>query len=234
MGKGATIARLTSAMALSASLAGCLSVADNISSSDISLGDTPSVSGNTFDRYNDLSVIPPHSENISISYRYELESPPRGESVPGVEGPVWFYAERSAAVPESFFQFGLISGEPAAPSDSGDGPIVETVRLGSIRYKSVLYCVDPAAAAIPAPVAGFVHNIVAHGHGLSNALFIRHYEGEQPGLDGRWLSMAFILDITRQGYDCATIGDPISPDDAYRDAVDTFKDASSRAFEVVR
>lgn len=234
MGKGGNILRLSSVLLLSACLAGCGSVTEDIGASDISLGDAPAVSGNTFDRYNDLAVIPPHSENISVSYRYELQSPPRGEKVPGVPGPVWLYAERSAAVPASFFQIGLISGEQEKPSETGDGPIVETVRLGSIRYRSILYCLDPSATDLPPQVAGFVRNIAAHGFNLSNDLFVRHYEGEAPGLDGRWLSMAFVLDITRRGYDCGTIGDPASPEAGYDSAVNTFKDAAARAFEIVR
>lgn len=228
------------AAALSAVLmtAGCGSVWQDIGSGDATLADTPVVAGNTFDRYNDLAVIPPHSENLSVSYRYGLDSPPTGETVPGVNGPVWLYAERSAATPESFFQIGLVSepesGAEQAAEATGDGPLVETIRLGSIRYRSTLYCVDPSAGAMPEAVAGFVKNVAAHGHDLSNGLFVRHYEGEGPGLDGRWLSMAFVLDITRMGYDCTAIGDPDAPDEAYLDAVNRFKDAAARAFEVVR
>ena len=226
------------ALALVGALTACGTVAQDLGADGMSLSDTPIVSGNTFDRYNDLAVIPPHSENLSISYRYELESPAEGESVPGINGPVWLYAERSAAAPESFFQIGLISGdeaqEQAAESAVDEGPIVETIRLGSIRYKSTLYCVDAMSGAMPAPVAGFIDNLSAHGYGLSDGLFVRHYEGEGPGLDGRWLKMAFVLDITRMGYDCATIGDPDAPGEDYVEAVSGFKDAAARAFEVVR
>lgn len=242
MGGNDSTVRLAAALLTAVFLAGCGSAWDDAGSTDVSLGDTPAVSGNTFDRYNDLAVIPPHSENLSISYRYELESPARGETVAGVNGPVWLYAERSAAVPESFFQIALIFGadesQTAAPQAADaagtEGPIVETVRLGSIRYRSTLYCVNPARTDAPAEVAGFVGNIAAHGYGLSNALFVRHYEGENPGLDGRWLSMAFVLDIARSGYDCDAIGDPGSPEEGYGDAVNGFKDAAARSFEVVR
>jgi len=237
MSRGGSFVRLASAMSVSLLLTGCWSAWQDAGSDGVSLGDTPAVSGNTFDRYNDLSVIPPHSENLSVSYRYQLESPPRGGTVSGIDGPVWLYSERSAAVPESFFQIGLISGaavEKMAASESAEVPIVETIRLGSIRYRSTLYCVEPGNDAVPAEVAGFVRNIAAHGYGLSSSLFVRHYEGEKPGLDGRWLTMAFVLDITRMGYDCGMIGDPNSPEDGYSDAVDDFKDAGARAFEVVR
>jgi len=231
------ILHLALALTASAVLVGCGSTWEEVGSTDVSLSDSPVVSGNTFDRYNDLAVIPPHSENLSISYRYELDSPEKGEAVPGVNGPVWFYAERSATVPESFFQIGLVSSQGDAQpveAGSGDDTIVETIRLGSIRYRSTLYCVDPMSGAVPAAVAGFVRNVATHGHGLSNSLFVRHYEGEGPGLDGRWLSMAFVLDITRMGYDCAAIGDPSAPDLAVQDVVDDFKDAAARSFEVVR
>lgn len=231
------ILHLALALTASAALTGCLSTWEDVGSADATLSDTPVVSGNTFDRYNDLAVIPPYSENLSISYRYELDSPEKGEAVPGVNGPVWFYVERSAAAPESFFQIGLVSSEgEAQPVEAGavDDPIVETIRLGSIRYRSTLYCVDPMSGAVPAAVEGFVRNVAAHGHGLSNSLFVRHYEGEGPGLDGRWLSMAFVLDITRKGYDCASIGDPSTPDLAVQGVVDDFKDAAARSFEVVR
>ncbi len=251
MGRGGSIVRLALAVSVTFLLTGCWSAWKDAASDGVSLGDTPAVAGNTFDRYNDFSVIPPHSENLSISYRYQLESPPRGETVSGVNGPVWLYSERSAAVPESFFQIGLVSaavdnpagddtvgddkaGDASAAPASGEVPIVETVRLGSIRYRSTLFCVDPGNDALPSEVAGFVRNIAAHGYGLSGGLFIRHYEGERPGLDGRWLTMAFVLDITRMGYDCGMIGDPASPNDGYQDAVDDFKDAAARAFEVVR
>ncbi|RVU33892.1 hypothetical protein EOI86_22435 [Hwanghaeella grinnelliae] len=232
-----SILQLALAFTVSTVLAGCVSTWEEVGAADVSLSNTPVVSGNTFDRYNDLAVIPPHSENLSISYRYKLESPGKGDSVSGVNGPVWFYAERSAATPESFFQVGLVSSDgEAQPVEAGaaDEPIVETIRLGSIRYRSTLYCVDPMSGAVPASIAGFVNNVANHGHGLSNSLFVRHYEGEGPGLDGRWLSMAFVLDITRMGYDCEAIGDPSAPEIPVQDVVENFKDAAARSFEVVR
>ena len=108
------------------------------------------------------------------------------------------------------------------------------VRLGTIRYHSRLYCIDLQDETPPAIVAGFVGNVASHGYGLSKSIFVRHYEGQEPGLDGRWLSLAFILDITRKGYDCAMIGDPSSPEEGFNETVDDFKEEASRTFEVVR
>ncbi len=225
---------------------GCGTAMDASETDDATLRDAPVVTGNTFDRYNDMAVVPPNSENISVSYRFTLASDGDGDSFPGENGLIWLYAQRDTATPESFFQIGLMSGDKDEPEQadgaadtseqSGDdiGPLIEAVRLGSIRYDSVLHCVDLSSSEIPDSVAGYIANVKMHGYDLSNSVFIRHYTGEKPGLDGRWLSMAYIQDISRSGYDCASIGDPNEPEIDYIDAIGEWKEEAGRTFEVVR
>lgn len=205
------------------------------------LDSTPAVSGNTFDRYNDLSVVPPVSENLSISYQFELRSDERGETVAGVSGPVWFYVERTAAVPEAFVQVSLIpsasvaSGSAVSADDDGARQINETVRLGALDYVSELHCVNVGELAGLRPgLAGFVRHIADKGFGVSGELFIRSYQAERAGLDGRHVSVVFLRDVTRLGHTCSELGDLFSPEALVEDAVDALKEEASRSFEVVQ
>ena len=237
--------RTAACLAALALTAGCGAV--GTADRETYLGSAPVVSGNTFDRYNDLAVVPPVSENLSISYQFELKSDPRGDAVDDVPGPVWFYAERSAAVPGAFVQVALLPG-PAAVSALDDaedalnteeagpaGRIAETVRLGRLDYISRMMCVRPGQAdGISAEVAALVRNVGARGFGLSEDVFVRSFESEKAGLDGRRVAVVYARDITRLGYDCETLGDLFVPGPDAEEAVDLLRDASARSFEVIQ
>jgi len=209
--------------------------------SEAYIGSAPIVSGNTFDRYNELAVVPPVSENLSISYQFELHSDPRGDTVADVPGPVWFYAERSAAVPAAFLQVALLPGAPptaAALTETSEepaGPVAETVRLGRLDYVSRMQCVDTAQVdGVSAAVAALIRNVGSRGYGLSKDVFVRSFESEKPGLDGKRVALVYTRDVTRLGYDCDTLGDLFVPNAGLEETVDLLREEAARSFEVIQ
>ncbi len=211
------------------------------------LGSAPTVSGNTFDRYNDMAIVPPVSENLSISYQFELQSDSRGDAVAGVAGPVWLYSERSAALPGTFVQIALLPGPASVPSvaDGEDaelaeaadpaGQIAETVRLGRLDYISRMACVQPGQVEGLSPdFAAMLRNVGEKGFGLSEDVFVRSFESEQAGLDGKRVAVLYVRDVTRLGYDCDGLGDLFVPEPDAQEAVNLLREEAGRSFEVIQ
>ena len=204
------------------------------------LGSTPAVTGNTLDRYNDLAVVPPHSENLSISYDYGLVSDPYGDVVPAIGETVWFFVERGVPAPESFVHISLVGGGEASAESETPGIGLqqypaETLRLGALDYVSRMACVDSSdAAGQDLKVNAVLQNIAARGYRLSKSVFVRSFEAEKAGLDGRRLSVLFTRDITRLGFDCQDLGDLTFPAPGADEVVEDLRAEASRSFEVIQ
>ena len=204
------------------------------------LGSTPAVTGNTLDRYNDLAVVPPHSENLSISYDYGLISDPYGDLAPAIGEKVWFFVERGVPAPESFVHVSLVGGGEAIADAENLGVGLqqypaETLRLGALDYVSRMACVDARETAGKDPkLDAVLQNIAARGYRLSDNVFVRSFEAEKAGLDGKRLSVLFTRDITRLGFDCDDLGDLTFPEPGADDVVEGLRAEASRSFEVIQ
>ena len=231
-GRASTVASLMAAVIL---LSGCLAASEKRSTY---LGSAPAVSGNTLDRYNDLAVVPPNSENLSISYDYALESDPFGESVEGIGGQVWFFAQRGFPKPESFIHVTLGAAAEDAPQTVGtdlQGAPAETIRLGALDYISRTVCVDTAQLGeTDAELAALVSDVGGRGHALSDSVFVRSFEAEKAGLDGKRLRLVFTRDVSRLGYNCDQLVDVSVSAQSVDTVIESLRSEAARSFEVIQ
>ena len=226
------------AFAAAAVLSGCFGGGEKTSAY---LGSAPAVSGNTLDRYNDLAVVPPNSENLSISYDYALESDPFGENVPGLDGRVWFFAQRGFPAPESFIHLTLGAGAADADDAAQSGGVnlqdvpAETIRLGALDYVSRTLCLDAGQTAEGgARLAALLADIGGRGHTVAGSVFVRSFQAEKAGLDGNRLGVVFTRDITRLGYSCDQIDGLDGSDVAVAELLQSLRSEAERSFEVIQ
>jgi len=190
--------------------------------------DTPLLTGNTFDRYNDLAVPFPDSENVNISYEYghvaTLEIAVSGE----FSGDAWLFSENSAALPERFVILHLVEPEPGAFVEIG-----RELSVGKGVFTVKDYCVSLSADDTPLVVSPYIAAVLENGFVLSESVFVRRYVSKKLGLDGRRLDVAFVEDIVRKGYDCSMLDNFEPSDEGIEEFIEELRGHGDRSFEVV-
>ncbi|MDJ0685733.1 MAG: hypothetical protein QNJ84_13595 [Alphaproteobacteria bacterium] len=189
--------------------------------------DTPVLSGNTIDRFNDLAVTSPRSANVTISYTFGAVSQDPVTVPGGLPGPSWLFAEQGPDAPEAFLHVHLVAPAVGAPDASGT-----PVRIGKKRFQSILYCVDPSEGT-PAAVAPYLARISASGFALSSDVFLRRYVAEEIGVDGRRIDVVYVRDIARLGLRCDGLGDLTNPEPDVKPQIDRLGQDAARAWEIV-
>lgn len=190
--------------------------------------DTPFLTGNTFDRYNDLAVVYPDSENVNISYEYGHVDVV-DITVPGeFSGKGWLFSDNSAPLPERFVILQLLEPIVGATPEVG-----RELSIGKGVFTVKNYCVTLSGEDDPTVVLPYVNAVLGLDFALSDAVFIRRFVSKKVGLDGKRLDVAFVEDITRKGYDCGMLDNFDTDDENIQDFIEELKAKGDRSFEVV-
>lgn len=215
---GNRVCRGIAAVLVAVFIAGC---------SDV-IKDTPLLTGNTFDRYNDLAIPFPDSENVNISYEYGHVGTVE-IAVPGeFTGEAWLFSENSAALPERFVTLHLVEPEPGGFVEVG-----RELSVGKGVFTVKDYCVSLSADDTPQIVVPYVSAVLEKDFALSESVFVRRFVSKKTGLDGKRLDVAFVEDIVRKGYDCSMLDNFESSDEGIQDFIEELRGHGDRSFEVV-
>lgn len=190
--------------------------------------DTPFLTGNTFDRYNDLAVAYPESENVNISYEYghiaNVDIALPGEFA----GRGWLFSDNSAALPERFVILQLLEPIPGATPEVG-----RELSIGKGVFTVKDYCIALSGNENPTVAEPYVDAVLGQGIALSESVYVRRFVSKNIGLDGKRLDVAFVEDIVRKGYECEMLDDFNSSDENVQEFIEELKSRGDRSFEVV-
>jgi len=215
-GKG--ISRVVAAVLVALAAAGC---------SDF-LKDTPLLTGNTFDRYNDLAVPYPESENVNISYKYvhigEVDIAVKDQ----FSGEAWLFSDNSTALPERFVMLHL-----AEPVDGAIPEVGRELSVGKGVFTVKDYCVTLSADDAPLVVKPYISAVVNNQFSLSDSVYVRRFVSKRLGLDGKRLDVAFVEDIVRKGYTCDMLENFVPSDESVEKFIKELRGNGDRSFEVV-
>jgi len=215
-GKGARLALM--AVFLSAIAGGCADTK----------GDAPFLTGNTFDRYNELGVPYPESENVNISYEFghvaDVDIAVEGQ----FSGRAWLFSDNSAALPERFVILHLVEPELGSLAEVG-----RELSVGKGVFTVKDYCVTLSEDDAPLVVKPYVAAVLNQQFALSDSVFVRRYVSKRLGLDGKRLDVAFVEDVVRKGYTCDMFENFVPSDPDVEDFIKWLRANGDRSFEVV-
>lgn len=195
----------------------------------------PKVTGNTYELQNDLAIVLPVAERINVSYEFVqiqdkkiyLDADER------YEGPIWWYQERTAEIPEQFLAIHLMTLAEAYEEPSGG----QLVKLSRTSFNAYDYCLDLSADEIPPEVAPYIESLLDEEFPVSTDLFVRRYtmrdvrETEDGGRERT--DVIYVRDVVRLGYTCDGIGDLRDPGPSSQEIVTKLRTDSQAAFEVM-
>jgi hypothetical protein len=190
----------------------------------------PKIAGNTFELQNELGTVLPKAERINISYEFtQSEDGDTYIDAPGMfSGPLWWYEERSAEMPEQFLAIHLLTRDDSYEESSGT-----LVKLSRSSYNAQVFCLDTTKDDIPPEVQVYIDSLHDLGSPVSSDLYVRRFMNRVEQEGNQRTDVIYIRDVVRLGYTCESLGDVVSPSNDREGIVNMLRTDSQAAFEVM-
>lgn len=188
------------------------------------------VSGNSYDRQNELGVIFPKAERINVSYEFIMTVQDKELEIPGQgEGRIWWFAREAPLVPEQFLALHLY--QPDAGYEIGPGDLIKLARR---NFTSQEFCVHPGGEDPGPPITNYLSDMKERGFTISDDVYVRRIASKVKDGQEERTDLIYVRDIVRLGYSCEQLGTPTDPrTEAMQNVYEILKKESERSFEIM-
>lgn len=189
---------------------------------------TPTVSGNTIDRWNRLDKILPEAPLVNVSYRYDLVADGNIQSDLLGGGKSWTYVGNEVGTPESQVIVTLVDGPEKR--DIGPGSVVT---VGRQQFNTVSYCLSGKQTDEWAVASSYRRVLNAAGFDTSGDHYLQIFASELPDELGRFVDIAYVESLQGNEQACDGNGGFKTTGGGTNSLSGALRDRAEQSFDVV-